>query len=114
MEDFVLPSKRKAPQRFEVGRTGHFFQTPEDYYRKMFFEAYDNMINGIEGRFDQNDFKIYANLQEVILRSFNGKHNIDALEKTVVMYKDDFDESSLQTQLTQQTQRTTLMLWKRW
>ena len=99
IEDPVLPRKRKAPQRFEEGSTGHFFQTPEDYYRKMFFEAYDNVINGIEARFDQNDFKIYANLQEVILRSFNGKDNTDALEKTVAMYKDDFDEFSLQTQL---------------
>ena len=57
------------------------------------------MINGIEARFDQNYFKIYANLQEVILRSFNGKDNTYALEKTVAMYKDDFDEFSLQTQL---------------
>ena len=57
------------------------------------------MINGIEARFDQNYFKIYANLQEVILRSFNGKDNTYALEKTVAMYKDDFNEFSLQTQL---------------
>ena len=79
--DPVLARKRKAQQRFEEGSTGHFFETPEDHYRKIFYEAYDNVINGIEARFDQEDFKIYANLQEVLLRSFNGFHNADKMEK---------------------------------
>ncbi len=97
--DPVLPRKRKIPQRFEDGSTGHFFETPEDHYRKIFYEAYDNVINGIEVRFDQEDFKIYVNLQEVILRSFNGVENADTLEKTMEMYKGDFDEFCLETQL---------------
>ena len=50
------------------------------------------MINGIEARFGQEDFKIYANLQEVLLRSFNGFDNADKLEKIVEMYEGDFDE----------------------
>ena len=97
--DPVLARKRKAPQRFEEGSTGHFFETPEDHYRKILYEAYDNVINGIEARFDQKDFKIYANLQEVLLRSFNGFDNADKLEKIVEMYEGDFDEFCLKTQL---------------
>ena len=57
------------------------------------------MINGIEARFDQEDFKIYANLQEVILRSFNENDNAEQLKKIAAMYKGDFDEFSLETQL---------------
>jgi hypothetical protein len=95
----VLPRKRKAPQRFEEGSTGHFFETPEDHYRNIFYEAYDNVINGIEARFDQEDFKIYASLQEVLLRSFNGLDNADKLEKIAEMYEGDFDEFCLKTQL---------------
>jgi hypothetical protein len=39
------------------------------------------VINRIEAWFDQKDFKIYVNLQEVLLRSFNGIDNADKLEK---------------------------------
>ena len=57
------------------------------------------MINGIEARFYQEDFKIYASLQEVLLRSFNGLDNADKLEKIAEMYEGDFDEFCLKTQL---------------
>ena len=63
--DPVLARLQKAPERFEEGSTGHFFETPEDHYRKIFYEAYDNVLNAIETRFAQEDFKIYANLQQV-------------------------------------------------
>lgn len=79
--DAVLARKRKAPQRFDHGCRGHFFEMPEDYYRKVFYEAYDYVINGIEARFDQEDFKIYANLQDVLLRSFNEIDIFEKLEK---------------------------------
>jgi hypothetical protein len=36
--DPLLARKRRAPQRFEGGSTGHFLETPEDHYRKIFYE----------------------------------------------------------------------------
>ena len=93
--DPVLARKLKAPKRFEEGSTSHFFETPEDHYRKIFYEAYENVINTIEARFDQKDFKIYVNLQEVLLKSFNGIDNADKL----ALYKGDFDKFCLEAQL---------------
>ena len=46
IEDPVLPRKRKVPRPF-YGSTGLYFETPEDHYRNVFYEAYDNVIRGI-------------------------------------------------------------------
>jgi hypothetical protein len=36
--DPLLARKWRAPQRFDRGSTGHFLATPEDHYRKIFYE----------------------------------------------------------------------------
>ena len=37
-------------------------KSPADYYRQTYFEALDLVISTIKDRFDQEDYKMYANL----------------------------------------------------
>ena len=66
-EEPTLPRKRKMPKRFDEVASHHFYETPKDLYRRTYFEAYDNVIQGIEKRFQQKDFLIYRNIQDMLL-----------------------------------------------
>ena len=72
IEDPKLPRKRKAPVRHEVGEqdTHHFPETPKHHYRGIYFSAIDTVTQCIATRFEQEDFKIYVNIQELLLKSF--------------------------------------------
>ena len=67
-----LPRNRKAPVRHEVGEqdTHHFPETPKDHYRRIYFNAIESVTQCFATRFEQEDFKIYANIQELLLKSF--------------------------------------------
>ena len=55
----VLPTKRKAPRRTEIGEgTGDFHTTVVDHYRVIYFEAMDLIIQCIDDRFDQPGYKM--------------------------------------------------------
>lgn len=99
VEEPMLPRKRKMPKRFEDADTHHFPSMPEDHYRKIYFQAVDHVLNGIQTRFDQGDLKTYINLQELIVLSFNGKDVTEIFENSFSTYRDDLDEFSLRTQL---------------
>ena len=68
-----LPRKRKMPKYFQNSSnpqdTYLFHDTPKDRYREIYFEAFDRTINCIEQKFDQPGYKIYVDLQEVLLKS---------------------------------------------
>ena len=67
-----LPRKRKAPVRHEVGEqdTHHFPESPKDHYRRIYFNEIDTVTQCIAPRFEQDDFKIYVNIQELPSKSF--------------------------------------------
>ena len=54
-----LPRKRKTPQRFESG-AGEGLN---------FFEALDLIVSSIESRFDQPGYKVYRNLQQLLVKA---------------------------------------------
>ena len=62
VEEPTLPRKRKMPKRFDAVASHHFYETPKDLYRRAYFEAYDNVIQGTEKRFQQKDFLMYRNI----------------------------------------------------
>ncbi len=44
-----LPRRRKIPKRYDSGsHSGDYHTTPESYYKQLYFEAFDLIINGIE------------------------------------------------------------------
>ena len=65
IEDPKLPRRRNAPVRYEVGGqdTHHFPETLKDHYRRIYFNAVDTVMQCNATRFEQEDFKIYVNIQ---------------------------------------------------
>ena len=97
-----LPRKRKTPQRFESGaEEGHFPLTVEDKFRQNFFEALDLIVSSIESRFDQPGYKVYRNLQQLLVKAANKEdfHTGRELEKVTDFYGQDFATRQLDCQL---------------
>ena len=99
--DPVLPRKRKMPDYFgrQNADTHHFHQIPKDFYRQIHFETFDCIINCIERRFDQSDFKIYVHLQELIVKAIKGEGWDEEVKVVTDFFGLDFDETSLKVQL---------------
>ena len=93
----TLPRKRRAPACFEVGSgEGFHSETVEDHFRRQYFEV---LIASITKRFDQLGYRMYKNLEDLLVTAANGKE-IEAYLKTVTaFYRDDFDSSLLSAQL---------------
>ena len=104
-DDPKLPRRRNAPKTmmndyfgYGEGESIHP-ETPQDMYRKHYYEALDLVINCIKGDFDQKDYKVYATLQDVLLKAAK-KESFDAeLDAVLSFYASDFDPSLLKTQL---------------
>ena len=104
-DDPKLPRRRNAPKTmmndyfgYGEGEATHP-ETPQDMYRKHYYEALDLVINCIKDRFDQKDYKVYATLQDVLLKAVK-KESFDAeLDAVPSFYASDFDPSLLKTQL---------------
>ena len=97
----TLPRKRKMPKRFDEFASHHFYETPKDFYHRTYFEAYDNVIQGIEKRFQQKDFLIYRNIQDIFLNATNGKDSSQQLKVVCDVFKNDLNPTNLQVQLEQ-------------
>ena len=61
MTEPMLPRRTRALRRIENG-TGEptYPATVQNFYRRIYFEAIDLMVNAIEQRFDQPSFDTYA------------------------------------------------------
>ena len=101
VEEPTLPRKRKMPKRFDEVAFHHFYETPKDLYRRTYFEAYDNVIQGIKKRFQQKDFLIYRNIQDIFLNAIIGKDSAQQLKVVCDVFKNDLNSSNLQVQLEQ-------------
>ena len=96
----TLPRKRRAPQRLLIGTTsGDFHTDPEDRYRQIYYEALDFVVQAVSDRFDQPGYRVYQNLQELLLMACKGHTYQDQLEAVLNIYKDDLSRLELETQL---------------
>ena len=56
----MLPRKRRAPSRYEVGTSeSQHPSTVRDYYRGLYFEALGCSASAIKERFNQPVFLVY-------------------------------------------------------
>ena len=96
-----MPRRRKVPRRFEEGRedTHSYPSTPEDHYRKIYFEEIDLIVNCITDRFNQPGFLIYQHVESLLLKAANCKEYQSELKFVLEFYGSDLDGSSLSTQL---------------
>ena len=101
VEEPTLPQKPKMPKHLDEFASHHFYKTPKDLYRRIYFEAYDNVIQEIEKRFQQKDFLIYRNIQDIPLNAINGKNTSQQLKVVCDVFKNDLSPTNLQVQLEQ-------------
>jgi hypothetical protein len=96
-----LPRKRKAPKRFKIGQpqTHHFPQTATEHYAQIHFEAIDFATTAITSRFDQKDFKVYTNIQELLLKATANEIYDAELTEVLKVYGEDLDTFQLEGQL---------------
>ena len=101
VEEPTLPRKRKMSKRLDEVASHHFYETPKDLYRRTYFEAYDNVIQEIEKRFQQKVFLIHRNIQVIFLNAINGKDSSQQLKVVCDVFKNDLNSSNLHVQLEQ-------------
>lgn len=98
--DPQLPRRLKRPKRFDDGLSdGHHHNHPKAFYRQIYYEAVDLMINCIEDRFNQPGYRIYQQLEAILLKSCKSEDIENDLQEVCKFYQDDFDVRVLQTQL---------------
>lgn len=68
----VLPRQRKSPRRIDDGAPSHTFSSPEDYYRKQYFEVLDMLSGELARRFDQPTFSLLQEMERLLVDSCNG------------------------------------------
>ena len=96
-----LPRRRKVPRRMEVGSvdTHSFPSTMEDYYRQMYFVSLDLITTCICNRFYQPGYKMYCNIQELLLKAARNEQYQAELDLVNDFYGSDLNQYLLNTQL---------------
>lgn len=91
IEEASIKRPRKIPKRLQLSSASqtHFFQTAENYYRKMYYEIFDITVTSLETRFDTETIRLLNKFEQFI----TGFENVDVTEITN-FYKD-FDERRL-------------------
>ena len=70
----ILPRQRKMPKRYEQGTAeAEFLSSPKSYYKRIYFEALDLVINCVISRFNQPGYVQYKNMKELLMLAANGK-----------------------------------------
>ena len=101
MDEPKLPRRRVTPKRLEdFHGYGPAKPTqldkPKDLYRKHYYEALDHVVNCIEERFNQEDYRKYATLKDLILKAARKQPFTTELEEVPQFYNSDFDGSLLE------------------
>ena len=66
---------------------------------KTYFEAIDTLTACLQDKFDQNDFNMYAKLEQVLLKSAKSECFEEEIEECCRFYGSELDENTLKTQL---------------
>ena len=96
----VLPRRRKVPKRFEHGTAeAEFPSSPKSYYKRIYFEALDLVINCVTNRFNQPGYIQYKKMEELLTLAANGKDFKEKLKAITDFYLNDFNNYKLDLQL---------------
>ncbi len=100
VSDPILPRKRRAPTRYEVGSSdGSYPATPKALYRCHYFECLDLITTFIRDRFNQPGYKTLKNLENLLLKSARNQNYQNELDFVLKFYANDLASSPLKTQL---------------
>ena len=96
-----LPRQRKRPIHYEDGNAAaEFASTPEDHYRRIYYEAPDQIIESITDRFDQPGYGLYSNLEQLLLKAVTHEDYEEELKSVAELYQSDLHIEDLKIQLT--------------
>ncbi len=85
-----LPRRRKAPRRLEVGDSeGAVITDKESYYRLIYYEALDHIINCIKTSFEQPGYQVYSHLEALLLKNVNKEDYSEDIEFVSNFYCED-------------------------
>ena len=96
---FKIDEPSLSRKRWQSERVDHYFQ-PSTYhfpesnkqiFRRIYFEALDNAIQTIKARFDQTDWVVYKNIQEVFLNSLKSETLQENLDVVMDTFYDDLN-----------------------
>ena len=100
IDQAMLPRRRKAPRRFEVGDgQGTFTETVQDYFRAEYYVVIDAALACIRQRFNQPGYQTYRRLENLLASAVNGTDYQQDLNFIADFYGDDIDKVLLQTQM---------------
>ena len=96
----MLRRRTRAPRRIEIG-TGEpiYPATAQDYYRRIYFEAIDLMMNAIDERFDQPSFDTYAKMESLLIKTLNSQDKSEELKFMEKLFNDVVNISVLTAQM---------------
>lgn len=92
------PQKRRVPKRTSEEAESHHHETPKDHYRQIYFEVFDVICNEISRQFDQKDFKLVSQMEQIILSAGNGE-KVTIPEDITTTYANDLSMERLFTHL---------------
>ena len=94
----VLPRQRQIPRRIDDGASHYVFNSVEEFYRKVYFQAIDSITGDLENRFQQEGFSIIRKVEHLLLDSANAKEVVIP-DKIHTFYNADIDFEKLELQL---------------
>lgn len=85
-----LPRQRRIPKRLQSGNVeNHIFENPVQYYRKMYFQIFDQVVQSLNSRFDTDSSRFFKSLESFAIGQLSD------VEKIIEFYQDDFDRERL-------------------
>lgn len=95
-----VPRKRKVPRRFEDGHAeAEFCDDPKILFRKQYYEALDFVISAVNDRFDQPGYRIYVQLETLLLKAVKKEEFEECFNTVTKFYSSDFNPSQLRLHL---------------
>ena len=98
----TLPRIRRPPRRYDSDSDSHCHQTPDDYYKQMYFEVIDVIKSEIARRFDQGSLGLQLDIESTLLKAANfqqGQEQISVKDSVLQFYTKDVDSKKLIMQL---------------
>ena len=99
IDEPVLPTKRRAPRRIEIGESpAEFHGNVIDHYRVFYFEALDLIIQCIDDRFNQPGYRLYSALETLLVKGCQQVEHQDELNQVQKFYDKDIKYDNLEVQ----------------
>lgn len=106
----TAPRKRKRPkydilqylegyERESEKSEPYYPETPQAYYKQIFFEALDVLASSIKERFAQPAFKILSDVEQLILKSIKKQPVDEEIKLVNEKFAGDFNKDSLPSEL---------------